>query len=114
VCGLVQAKPVQSQTASLGLGPVRPNGWSGPYGSLPQTGSVRTGGIIEHSIPKESVRAVNIPTPVPAMASVSNGSEQSASGPGLDRKNGLVQFQNRPKTRPADSWRAKPGTVPVN
>jgi len=37
-----------------------------------------------------------------------------ATGPGLDRKNGSVQFQTRPKTRPADSWRAKPGPVHVN
>jgi hypothetical protein len=28
VRGLVQTKPVQSQTANLGLGPVRPNGWT--------------------------------------------------------------------------------------
>jgi len=37
-----------------------------------------------------------------------------ATGPDLDHKNWSVQFQNRPKTRPADSWRAKPGLVPVN
>jgi len=37
-----------------------------------------------------------------------------ATGPGLDRKNGSVWFQTRPKTRPTDSWRAKPGPVPVN
>ncbi|KAF8535299.1 hypothetical protein BDD12DRAFT_938450 [Trichophaea hybrida] len=28
--GLVQTKPVQSQTASLGPGPVRPSSWTGP------------------------------------------------------------------------------------
>jgi len=49
-----------------------------------------------------------------ASGSVSNGSGYPASGPGLDCKNGSVRFQNRPKTRPADSWRAKPGPVPVN
>jgi hypothetical protein len=32
----------------------------------------------------------------------------------LDRKNGSVQFQTQPKTRPADYWRAKPGPLPVN
>jgi hypothetical protein len=37
-----------------------------------------------------------------------------ATGPGLDRKNGSVRFQNHPRTRPADSWRAKPGPIPVN
>ena len=51
---------------------------------------------------------------VAVQASVSNGSGLRASGPGLDRKNGSVRFQNRPKTRHADSWRAKPGPVPVN
>ena len=44
--GLVQTKPVQSKTASLGPGPVRPSGGTGPDQALPQTGSVRTGGII--------------------------------------------------------------------
>ena len=44
--GLVQTKPVQSKTASLGPGPVRPSGETGPDQALPQTGSVRTGGII--------------------------------------------------------------------
>ena len=28
--GPVQTKPVQSKTASLGIGPVRPSGWTGP------------------------------------------------------------------------------------
>jgi hypothetical protein len=28
--GLVQTKPVQSETTSLGLGPVRPSGGTGP------------------------------------------------------------------------------------
>ena len=37
-----------------------------------------------------------------------------ATGPGLDRNNGSVRFQNRPKTRPTDSWWAKSGPVPVN
>jgi len=37
-----------------------------------------------------------------------------AMGPGLDSKNGSVRFQNRPKTRPSDSWRAKRRPVPVN
>ena len=36
------------------------------------------------------------------------------SGPGLDCNNGSVRFQTRPKTRPADSWPAKPGPIPVN
>ena len=44
--GLVQTKPVQSKTGSLGPGPVRPSGETGPDEALPQTGSVRTGGII--------------------------------------------------------------------
>jgi len=44
--GLVQTKPVQSKTASLGPGPVRPSGETGPDQALLQTGSVRTGGII--------------------------------------------------------------------
>jgi len=47
--GLVQTKPVQSKTASLGPGPVRPSSGTGHDSALPQTGSVRTGGIIgEH------------------------------------------------------------------
>jgi len=37
-----------------------------------------------------------------------------ATGPGLERKNGSVRFKNRPKSQPADSWRAKPGPVPIN
>jgi hypothetical protein len=37
-----------------------------------------------------------------------------ATGPGFDRKNGSVWFQNSPKTQPAESWRAKPGPRPVN
>jgi hypothetical protein len=45
--GLVQTKPVQSKTASLGPGPVRPSGETGPDQALPQTRSVRTGGIID-------------------------------------------------------------------
>ena len=44
--GLVQTKPIQSKTASLGPGPVRPSGGTGPDSGLPQTGSVRTGEII--------------------------------------------------------------------
>jgi len=48
------------------------------------------------------------------VTSVSNGSGQPASGPGLDRKNRSVRFQTLPKTRPADCWRAKPRPVPVN
>ena len=46
--GLVQTKPVQSKTASLGPSPVRPSGGTGPERALPQTGSVRTGGIIAY------------------------------------------------------------------
>ena len=37
-----------------------------------------------------------------------------AMGPGSDRTNGSVRFQNRPNTRPTVSWGAKPGLVPVN
>jgi len=48
------------------------------------------------------------------VASVSNGSGEPASGPGLARKNGSVQFQNRPEIWPTESWRAKPGPVPIN
>jgi len=48
------------------------------------------------------------------MISVSNGSRYPPSGPGLDCKNRLVRFQTSPKTRPADSWWAKPRPVPVN
>jgi len=44
--GLVQSKLVQSKPASLGPGPVRPSGETGPDQALPQTGSVQTGGII--------------------------------------------------------------------
>ena len=46
--------------------------------------------------------------------SVSKGSGWPASGPGLDRENVSVRFQTNQETRPADSWRAKPGPVPVN
>ena len=46
--------------------------------------------------------------------SVSNRSGLPASSPGTDQKDGSVRVQNRPKTRPAVSWRAKPGPVPVN
>jgi len=46
VCGLVQTQPVQSQTSSVGLGPVRPSGGTRLDRALPQTGSVPTGGII--------------------------------------------------------------------
>jgi len=48
------------------------------------------------------------------MISVSNRSRWHASGPGSDQRNGLVRFQNCPKTRQAASWRAKPWLVPVN
>jgi len=44
--GLVLTKPVQSKPASLGPGTVRPSGETGLEQTLPQTGSVRTGGII--------------------------------------------------------------------
>jgi len=47
------------------------------------------------------------------ICSVSNGSGWPASSPGLDRKNGSVRFQTRPKSRPGASWRAKPAPVPV-
>jgi len=46
--------------------------------------------------------------------SVSNRSREPASGPGLDRKNGSVQFQTCPKTRPSTSWWSNPGPVPIN
>jgi len=46
--------------------------------------------------------------------SVSNGSGKPACGPGLDRNNRSVRVQTSLKTRPTDSWRAKPGPVPVN
>ena len=46
LCGVVQTEPIQSLTARLGLGPVGPNGWTGPYWAEPQTRSARTGGII--------------------------------------------------------------------
>ena len=48
------------------------------------------------------------------LTSVSNGAGWPAIGPGSDRKNGLVQFQHHPKTRPFASWWAKPRPVPVN
>ena len=44
--GLVQTKPIQSKTASLEPGPVQPSSGTGLDRTLPQTGSVRTGGII--------------------------------------------------------------------
>jgi hypothetical protein len=37
--------------------------------------------------------------PIHSGCSASNGSRSPASGPGLNRKNGSVRFQNRPKTR---------------
>ena len=45
--GLVQTKPVQTQNASLGFGPVRPNGWTRPYWAPRKYGSVWTGAIID-------------------------------------------------------------------
>ena len=48
------------------------------------------------------------------MGSVRNGSGYPASSPGWDRKNGSVRFRNRPKTRPAASWRSVPSPAPVN
>lgn len=44
--GLVQTKPVRSKTANVVPGPVRPSGETGPDQAPPQTGSVRTAGII--------------------------------------------------------------------
>jgi len=49
-----------------------------------------------------------------AMSSVSNWSGQPGSGPGLNRKHRLVQFQTRTDTQPADSWRAKARPVAVH
>ena len=43
-----------------------------------------------------------------------SGSGEPASGSGLDQINGSVRFQNRPKTRPAASWWAKPIPISVN
>jgi len=42
------------------------------------------------------------------------GPGKPASGACLNHKNWSAQFQTRPQTLPADSWRAKPGPVPVN
>ena len=50
--GLVQTKPILSKTASVGPGPVRPSGETGPDQALSQTGSIRTGGIIAWSYAK--------------------------------------------------------------
>jgi hypothetical protein len=47
-------------------------------------------------------------------SSNSNGSGYPASGPGSDSKNWSIRVQTRPQYRPADSWWAKPGLVPVN
>ena len=49
---------------------------------------------------------------VMVVISVSNGSRQRASSPGLNLKNRSVRFQTRPKARPADSWWAKPDPHP--
>jgi len=46
VNGSVQTKPVQSKTASLWIGPVRPSHYTGLDWALPRTGIVWTGGII--------------------------------------------------------------------
>ena len=52
---------------------------------------------------------------IPSMGlSVTNGSGQPASRPGVDRKTWLVWFLTYSKTRSAASWRAKPGPIPVN
>ena len=48
------------------------------------------------------------------VASVGNWCGKPASGPGWDRENGSVQFQPCPKTRPSDSWRAKPWPRRIN
>jgi len=45
--GVVQTKPVQAKTASLGPGTVWPSGGTGLDWALPQTGTVWTGAIIE-------------------------------------------------------------------
>jgi hypothetical protein len=47
------------------------------------------------------------------LGSVSNGSTSPASRPGLNRKNGSVQFQTGPTSRPAPSWLDKPVPLPV-
>jgi len=47
--GLVQTKPVQSKTAGRWSSPVQPSGRTGLDWALPQTGSIRTGGIIERT-----------------------------------------------------------------
>jgi len=46
--------------------------------------------------------------------SVTNGSGEPTSGPGFHRKNGSVQIQTCPKTRPTDYWWAKPRPITVN
>jgi len=46
VCGLVQTKPIQSKTRSLWSSPVQPSVCTGLDWGLPQTWSVRNGGIL--------------------------------------------------------------------
>jgi hypothetical protein len=49
-----------------------------------------------------------------SVGSVSNGSRIHACGVVLDPDNVSVRFETYPKTQPAESWRAKPGPVPIN
>jgi len=48
------------------------------------------------------------------VSSGSNGSGYPASNPVSAQKYRSVRFQNRPRTRPAVSWRANPEPLPVN
>jgi hypothetical protein len=56
--GLVQTEPVQSQTASLGPGPVRPSGWTGPdwWNHCNQISGERLEGIGEWLLAKTEYR----------------------------------------------------------